>query len=131
MSNDSIQDPVLLKHRELEQIAMATLRVARLLMEAGARAQVIHECCALVAAGLGAEQEELRSGYASLCITVTSGANTITRMLEVGEKGVNHRLDYAIRQLARRIKKEGGTPAATNRRIGHDCRRKHHVMSRG
>ncbi len=110
----TIAAPASLKHQDLEQIAMATLQVARFLMEAGARAEVVHECCSLVAGGLGAEGVELRSGYASLCITVTSGLNTITRMVEVGPHGVDHRLDHAIRRLARRVRQDRMTPAGVS-----------------
>jgi uncharacterized membrane protein YjjP (DUF1212 family) len=104
-------DPVVLKHRELEQIALASLRVARLMMECGARAQVVQQGCSLVARGLGAEHMELRSGYASLAITVGSGINTITRMAQVGPLGVNYRLDHAIRKLVIRVHAGGLTPA--------------------
>ena len=38
---------------ELERIAMASLAVARLLMEAGAGAEVVHGDCSLVGMGLG------------------------------------------------------------------------------
>jgi uncharacterized membrane protein YjjP (DUF1212 family) len=105
-------DRFLLKHQELEQIALATLQVARLLMVSGARAEVVHEGSAMVALGLGAEHAELRSGYASLAITVGAGINTITRMAAVGPPGVNHRLDQAVRGLARRVQKSGLTAAA-------------------
>ena len=37
----------------------------------------------MVAKGLGAESVAVRSGYASIAITVATGANTITRMVEV------------------------------------------------
>lgn len=110
-SSPPLADPVILRHRQLEQIALASLRVARLLMESGARAQVVHEGCTLVAMGLGAENVELRSGYASLAITVGSGINTITRMTQVGSLGVNHRLDHAVRHLARRALHGHMTPA--------------------
>jgi uncharacterized membrane protein YjjP (DUF1212 family) len=106
-----INDPVLLKHRELEQIALASLRVARLLMESGARAQAVHECCSLVAQALGAEQVELRTGYASLDVTVSCGMNTITRMAQVGALGVNYRQDHAIHQLVRQVQQGGHTPS--------------------
>jgi Uncharacterized conserved protein len=106
-------DPVLLKHRELEQIAMVALRAARILMESGARAQVVHQCAVMVAKGLGAEQVAFRSGYASLAVTVGSGLNTITRMVDVGPHGVNHKLDQAIRKLAVRVSEGGMAPAGT------------------
>lgn len=111
-------DPVLLRHRALEQIAMAALQAARVLMESGARAQVIHQCADMVAKGLGAESVAVRSGYASIAITVGTGtigtgANTITRMVEVGRHAVNHRLDQAVRKLAVRVAAGGMTPAQT------------------
>lgn len=110
-------DPVLLRHRALEQIAMVALQAARVLMESGARAQVIHQCAEMVAKGLGAEKVAFRSGYASIAITVSTGANTITRMVDVGRHGVNHRLDQAIRKLAVRVAAGGMTPAQTAEEI--------------
>jgi uncharacterized membrane protein YjjP (DUF1212 family) len=115
-------DPVLLRHRALEQIAMAALHAARVMMESGARAQVIHQCAVMVAQGLGAERVAFRSGYASLVITVTSGENSITRMVDVGRHGVNHRLDQGVRKLAVRVADGGLDPAETRREIDRLCR---------
>jgi len=106
-------DAVVLNHQELEQIAEAALLVARRLMETGSRAEVVHEACALVARGLGCDQVNLRSGYASLEITLDSGTNTITRMIEVGPLGVNYRLNHAIRKVVRRFRESSCTPAET------------------
>lgn len=119
-------DPVLLRHRALEQIAMAALQAARVSMESGARAYVVHKCAAKVAQGLGAETVAFRTGYASISITVTSGMNSITRMLEVGRHGVNHRQDQAMRRLAVRVAAGGMTPEQTQREIDELCRRTHH-----
>ena len=105
-----VTDPVLLNDPELEQIAMATLLIGRLLMESGARAQVVHEDCSVVAHGFGADHVDLRSGYASVDITVSRGASTITRTMEVGPHGVDHRLSHAIRDLVRRIQLGNLTP---------------------
>lgn len=113
----SESDPVLLRHRALEQIAMVALQAARVLMESGARAQVIHQCAEMVARGLGAEGVAFRSGYASLAITVSTGANSITRMVDVGRHAVNHRLDQAIRKLAVRVAGGGMSPAETRGEI--------------
>ncbi|HLO77325.1 MAG TPA: threonine/serine exporter family protein [Magnetospirillum sp.] len=110
-------DPVLLRHRALEQIAMVALQAARVLMESGARGQVIHQCAEMVAKGLGAERVAFRSGYASLAITVTGGANSITRMVDVGRHAVNHQLDQGIRKLAVRVAQGGMTPAETRQEI--------------
>jgi len=103
-------DPALLERQELDQVAEAALCAARVLMEAGVRAKVVHEDCARIARGLGAEHVDLRSGYASLDITVTRGMSTITRMVEVGPLGVNYRLSHGIRALAQRIGDDGMTP---------------------
>lgn len=100
-------DPVLLKHRELERIAMVALHAARLFLESGARVRVVHEGAALIIKGLGVNCVGMRSGYASHEITVSHGANTITRMTTVGPHGVNHRLDHALRALCVRASKGG------------------------
>jgi uncharacterized membrane protein YjjP (DUF1212 family) len=102
-------DPVRLKHRQLEKIALIALRMARILVECGARVRVVHQGASLVARGLGVEPIGLRTGYASQEITVRSGANTITRMMTIGPHGVNHRLDHAMRALAARVAKGGMT----------------------
>ncbi|GAA0529013.1 uncharacterized membrane protein YjjP (DUF1212 family) [Rhizomicrobium palustre] len=101
------EDPVPLKHRELEKIAMTALRMARVLTECGARVRVAQQGAALVVRGLGVETVGIRTGYASQEITVRSGENTITRMMSMGPHGVNHRLDHAMRALAVRVSKGG------------------------
>ena len=100
-------DPVLLKHRELERIAMVALRAARLFLECGARVRVAHEGAGLIVKGLGVNCVGMRTGYASHEITVSHGVNTITRMTAVGALGVNHRLDHALRALCVRASKGG------------------------
>ncbi len=106
----AVADAVVLRHRDLEQIANAALRMGRLLMECGGRVRVVHEGMRLVTRGLGAETIGIRTGYASLAVTVGAGAETITRMCEVGRHGVNHRLDLALRRYATEIAEQGGTP---------------------
>jgi uncharacterized membrane protein YjjP (DUF1212 family) len=101
------EDPIRLKHRQLEKIAMTALRMARVLVECGACVRVVHQGASLVARGLGVEPVGLRTGYASQEITVRSGTNTITRMMTIGPHGVNHRLDHAMRALAQRTSKGG------------------------
>lgn len=95
---------------DFEQTALATLDVGRVLLQCGARAQVVRSGCRLVALGLGADLVEARPGYASIDVTVQKGAVSITRMGSIGAIGVNHRLDQAVRRLA----KQAGsmTPAA-------------------
>jgi len=109
--NTKVTDPVLLNDLELEQISMATLLIGRLLMESGARAEVVHEDCSIVAHGFGADHVDLRSGYASVDITVSRGDSTITRTMEVGPHGVDHRLSHALRDLVRRIQQGNLTPS--------------------
>ena len=102
-------DPVLLKHRELERIAMVALHAARLFLESGARVKVVHEGAGLIVKGLGVNCVGMRTGYASHEITVSHGINTITRMTTVGALGVNHRLDHALRALCVRASRGGMT----------------------
>lgn len=102
-----IDDPVRLKHRELEKIAMTALRMARVLTECGARVAVAQQGARLIVQGLGVETVGIRTGYASQEITVRSGANTITRMMGMGAHGVDHRLDHAMRALAVRVSHGG------------------------
>lgn len=108
--SDEDFDPVRRRHRDLERIANVSLRVARVLMESGASVHIVHQGAAMVARGLGSETVGMRSGYASLEITVGAGENTITRMLPVGRLGVNHRLDMAVRDLARSVAEKGALP---------------------
>ena len=97
------QDPVIVRHRELERIANMALRAGRIMMECGASVSVVHGGVGMIARGFGVEDVGMRSGYASLEITVHAGGNTITRMMQVGRLGVNHRLDQAVRKLAVRV----------------------------
>jgi uncharacterized membrane protein YjjP (DUF1212 family) len=93
------QDPVIYRHRELEQIAIASLGCARVLMETGSRVKVAQECCRLLAVGQDAEMSGVRVGYASIAVTLVSGINTITRMVTVNRHGVDYRLNQAVRDL--------------------------------
>jgi uncharacterized membrane protein YjjP (DUF1212 family) len=93
------QDPQVHRHRDLEQIAIASLGCARVLMETGSRAKVVHQCCQLLATGLQAEMMGVRVGYASLSVTLVSGVNTITRMVTVDRHGMDYRLNQSIRRL--------------------------------
>lgn len=109
---DADPDPsVPARHRDLEQIANAALRLGRLMMECGARVGVVREGIRLVSLGLGAESVGVRVGYASLAATTGVGSITITRMTEVGRHAVNHRLDLALRRYALEIRETGGTAA--------------------
>lgn len=101
------QDPVVIRHRELERIANMALRAGRVLMECGASVSVVNTGVGLIVRGFGIEEVSMRSGYASLEITVQGGGNTITRMMQVGRLGVNHRLDQAVRQLAVQVSQGG------------------------
>lgn len=103
-------EPALLTHDVLDQVAEAALSAARLLMETGAPATVVHEECARIARALGAEHIDLQSGFGSLDITLTSGMNRITRVVQVGPLGVNYRLCHAIRKTAQRISRNAIAP---------------------
>jgi uncharacterized membrane protein YjjP (DUF1212 family) len=110
-------DPVVMRHRHLEQIAMAALESGRLLMETGAKSTVVSAAMRKVAAGLGAEQAHSRIGYASLGLTVTHGANTITRMIGVGHHRVDMRLNHGVRALCTRAERGGMTPEDVSREV--------------
>ena len=99
-------DPVVLRHRDLEKIANAALRVGRILMECGGRVSVVREGMRLTAQGLGANVVGERVGYASLTLTVGAGEETITRMIDVGPHGVNYRLDVAVRRFATTVARQ-------------------------
>jgi uncharacterized membrane protein YjjP (DUF1212 family) len=87
----------------LEEIAMLSMEIGKMLMECGASARIVDEFAARTARALGAERVDLRVGYASLAITVGVGPDGITRMRKVGHLGVNQRLDQALRKLVRRV----------------------------
>ncbi|MFD2173227.1 threonine/serine exporter family protein [Rhodobacter lacus] len=100
------QDGVVVRHRELERYANAALKAGRIMMESGASVSVVHRGISMIATGFGAETVGLRSGYASIAMTLRAEETTITRMLHLGRLGVNHRLDLAVRELCARA--EGG-----------------------
>ncbi|OLS43482.1 threonine/serine exporter family protein [Rhodovulum sp. BSW8] len=102
-------DPVVLRHRHLEQIAMTALQAGVLLTETGGKSLLVKEGMRKIAEGLGAEEVHARIGFASLAITVTHGENTITRMTGTGGHGVNMRLNHAIRDLCVEVEKGGQT----------------------
>jgi uncharacterized membrane protein YjjP (DUF1212 family) len=112
------QDPVIVRHRELERIANMALRAGRIMMECGASVSVVHGGVGMIARGFGVEDVGMRSGYASLEITVHAGGNTITRMMQVGRLGVNHRLDQAVRRLAVRVSQGGMSVDEVEAEIG-------------
>jgi uncharacterized membrane protein YjjP (DUF1212 family) len=110
-------DPVRLRHRDLEQIALIALRCARLLMQSGSSGRVIHECGALLAESQGVELLGLRVGYASIAITLGRDGNSISRMVTVAGHGVNHRMDQAVRALVREAARTAMAPAEIGRRL--------------
>nr|WP_321525839.1 threonine/serine exporter family protein [uncultured Cohaesibacter sp.] len=104
-------DPIRLRHRHLEKIAMAALNVGCILMESGAKAEVVRNGIEMVVSGLGAETIAVRIGYASISLTVRGGGdNTISRLLQVGHHGVNLQLNNAARALAVRASQGGMEP---------------------
>jgi uncharacterized membrane protein YjjP (DUF1212 family) len=82
---------------------MAALEAGRLYMEAGASGRSVEELVEGIAHGLGAEQADLRIGYASLALTIGIAGEAVTRMQRVGPHGVNQRLEVALRALASRV----------------------------
>jgi uncharacterized membrane protein YjjP (DUF1212 family) len=106
-----------LRHRDLEQIALIALRCTRVLMQSGSSGRVIHECGALLARSQDVQLLGLRVGYASITITLGHGENTITRMVAFAGHGVNHRLDQAVRALVREAAHTGMAPAEIGTRL--------------
>lgn len=104
-------DPQIYRHRDLEQIALASLACARVLMETGSRAMTVHECCRLIATGLGADIIGVRVGYASISVTLRSEMNTITRMVTVPRHGMDHRLNQSTRDLVAHAAQTAMPPA--------------------
>jgi uncharacterized membrane protein YjjP (DUF1212 family) len=96
-----------------QDIAIVALDAGRLSMEAGASGRSVEELVERIAHGLGAEQVDLRIGYASLSITIGIGGEAVTRMRRVGPHGVNQRLDLALRALASRVSRGELDLAAT------------------
>lgn len=86
-------------------------------METGSRASVVHECCRLLAVGLGAELMGVRVGYASISVTLSSGANTITRMVTVTGHRVDARLNDAVRRFVAHAAATALPPAEIHHRL--------------
>ncbi|MBB1091650.1 threonine/serine exporter family protein [Rhodopseudomonas palustris] len=97
-------------HHLLDRIAHVTLRAGAILAQSGASVRVVHEGARMIAGGLGVEVLGIRSGYASFEITLARGERTTTRMMQIGPHGVNHRLDFAVRNLLLRASHGGMTP---------------------
>lgn len=106
--DEDMNDPVRVRHRDLERIANVALRIGCVLMECGASVGVVRNGMMLAARGLGVECPGVRVGYSSIALTVAHEEITITRMTSVGVHGVNHRLDMAVRALAAEIAASGG-----------------------
>jgi uncharacterized membrane protein YjjP (DUF1212 family) len=104
-------------YHDLEKTADTAIAFGRVLMECGASVKVIEEGARLVARGLGARPIGLRTGYASLTLTVSGGGHRVTRMRPVGRHGVNHRLDRAVRQLALDVAEQGGNHGEVRARL--------------
>ena len=97
-----------------EEVAATALEIGRLLMEAGASARDVEEVAFQVGFGLGAQQIDVRLGYASLAITIGIGQQTITTMRKIGPMRVNQRLYHSLRTLASHIQ-SGSYSCATAR----------------
>jgi uncharacterized membrane protein YjjP (DUF1212 family) len=99
-------------HHALDRIARVVLQVGATLAQSGAAVRVVHDGARMIATGLRVEVLGMRSGYASFEVTLAAGDHTITRMTQIGPHGVNHRLDFAVRDLVRRAAQGGMTPEA-------------------
>lgn len=95
-------------YHDLEKSTDTAIAFGRVLMECGAPVRVIEQGAKLVAQGLGVRPIGLRTGYASLTMTVSGGGHRVTRMRPVARHGVNHRLDRAVRTLAEDVAASGG-----------------------
>lgn len=98
------------QHYALTRIAHVALQAGAVLAQSGASVRVVHEGTQMVANGLGAEVLGIRSGYASFEITLARGPYTTTQMMQIGRHGVNHRLDFAVRDLVMRAAGGSMTP---------------------
>jgi uncharacterized membrane protein YjjP (DUF1212 family) len=87
----------------LEPVAIVALEAGKMLMDAGASAKSVEGIVHMVARGLGAEQVDLRIGYASLAITIGVDEAGVTRMRRIGDLGVNQRLIQELWDLGRRV----------------------------
>jgi len=113
---DTIEsDPV--HQHALDRIAHVTLRAGAILAQSGASVRVVHEGARMIAGGLGVEVMGMRSGYASFEITLERRDHTITRMMQIGPHGVNHRLDFAVRDLVLRASQGGMAPEQIEREL--------------
>lgn len=95
---------------QLQRVAMTALEVGRMLMESGAKSDVIKQGLHKVARGLGAETVHTRIGFASLAITLTREGTTTTCMLGTGAHGVNMQVNHALRELCGRVERGGMAP---------------------
>lgn len=101
-----------------DEVAMIALEFGRLLLESGGSAAQVEKIAEQVALGLGAEQAQMRVGYASVSITVVAQEEGITRMRKVGALGVNERLHSQLQELAARIGSGGYTAEEASEEIG-------------
>ncbi|WP_210245170.1 threonine/serine exporter family protein [Martelella alba] len=103
------RDPVVIRQRVLEKVAMTALEAGRLLMETGAKSSVVRAGVQKVAEGLGVRSVHVRVGFASIAVTVGDGVCTSTHMLGVGHHGVNMRINHAVREVCSLVGRGGMT----------------------
>ena len=104
-------DPIAIQRQHLEQTAIAALAVGRILMETGARSSIVRTGMRKIVAGQKVEASHSRIGYASITLTVTSGQNTVTRMIGIAHHRVDMRLNHAVRDLCTRAESGVMSPA--------------------
>ncbi len=83
------------------------LEFGRLAMESGGSAREVEAISERVAKSLGAEQVEVRLGYASFTITATRAVEAVSRMRKLHALGVNQRLYQNILDISHSIERDG------------------------
>jgi len=91
--------------RELNIIAKALLRVARMLMENGAETRRVFETVKEMGNNLEVEELDILVTHRSVLVTVASGEEAVTRIVRVGTLAVNHASVSAISRVFQRMKK--------------------------
>ncbi len=105
MPTSQDRDPAGSEKLRLEPIALAALEAGQMLLSTGAKISIVRQGMSMIAHDLGADRVEIRVGFASIELTVGSPERTITRMLGVGDHGVNMRLNHKLRELCVKVSK--------------------------
>lgn len=112
-----IHDPLVMRQKELGEIALTALEAGRILMETGAKSAVVREGIEKIAKGLGVDAVDIRVGFASIAATVWDDMTTSTHMMGVGHHGVNMRVNFKLRTLCSDVAKGGFTKDMVRERM--------------